>query len=142
MTRHRITVDPHFANTLTWEQGFCRYDFYPGNVLFDDSGLAGVVDWGSARDAPFMYDVGWCRCALTIWPGTEAPDLFRAHYARLSARSLDGLAYWDVLAGAIILKNWRNWLAMYHSLGVNISGDLSGRRATAFIDDALVWLNA
>ena len=72
--------------------------------------------------------------------GSAGP--FPAHYARLSARSLDGLAYWDVLAGAIILKNWRNWLAMYHSLGVNISGDLSGRRATAFIDDALVWLNA
>ena len=83
-----------------------------------------------------MYDVGWCRCALTIWPGTEAPELSRAHYARLSARSLDGLAYWDVLADAIILKNKRNWLAMYHSLGVNISGDLFGRRATAFIDDA------
>lgn len=60
----------------------------------------------------------------------------------LSARSLDGLAYWNVLAGAIILKNKRNWLAIYHSLGVNISGDLFGRRATAFIDDALAWLNA
>jgi len=49
---------------------------------------------------------------------------------------------WDVLAGAIIVKNKRNWLAMYHSLGVNISGDLFGQRATAFIDDALACLNA
>jgi hypothetical protein len=89
-----------------------------------------------------MYDAGWCRCALTIWPGTEAPELFRAHYARLSARSLDGLAYGDVLAGAIILKNKRIGLAVYHSLGVNISGDLVGQRATAFIDDALAWLDA
>lgn len=92
--------------------------------------------------APRDNDVGWCRCALTIWPGTEAPELFRAHYARLSARSLDGLAYRDVLAGAIILKNKHNWLAMYHSLGVNISGDLFGQRATAFIDDALAWHGA
>lgn len=126
----------------TWKQGFCHYDFHPGKVLFDDRGLSGVVDWDVARAAPFTYDVGWCRCALAIWPGGGAPELFGAHYARLSPRSLDGLAYWDMLAGAIILQRKPNWLAMYHSLGVNISADQLGHGAAAFIDDALARLSA
>lgn len=125
-----------------WKRGFCHCDFHPGNVLFDDGRLTGVVDWTVAREAPFLYDIGRCRCALAIWPGGEAPELFRGHYARLSTRSLDRLAYWDVLAGAINLKYQGNWLAMYHSKDVNIGADQFRQRATAFIDDALTQLDA
>lgn len=127
---------------MTWEHGFGHCDFHPGNVLFDDGRLAGVVDWGVARKAPFLYDIGRCRSALAIWPGGEAPGLFRGHYARLSTRSLDGLAYWDALAGAINLKYQGNWLTMYHSKDVNIGASQFRQRATAFIDDALTQLGA
>lgn len=127
---------------MTWERGFCHCDFHPGNVLFDDGRLSGVVDWGVAREAPFLYDIGRCRCALAIWPGGEAPELFRAHYARLSRRSLGGLAYWDVLAGAINLMYEPKWLAMYRRQDVNIGADLFRQRAAAFIDAALTQLNA
>jgi hypothetical protein len=124
--------------TKTWEIGFCHGDFHPGNVLFDSGGLAGVVDWASARSAPVLSDIGRCRGALAVWPGGEAPELFREHYARLSGRSLDGLAYWDLMAGAVTLRHGGDRTAVvYQDQGVDISGELIVQRAASFVDAAL-----
>ena len=126
---------------MPWEQGVCHGDFHPGNVLFEGTRPAGIVDWSLAREAPVLYDVGRCRCALATWPGGEAAELFLAHYARRSGRPSDGLACWDVVAGAMILSNRHDWMAMYHSLGVNLSAELISQRIAAFIDAALTRLD-
>lgn len=102
--------------------------------------MTGVVDWISARQAPLLSDVGRCRGALAIWPAGDAPDLFLAHYTRLTARRTDGLPYWDLLAGAITLQAGSLGVALHQSWGAPINADTLNQRAAAFVDAALARL--
>ena len=101
--------------------------------------LAGIVDWASARPAPVLSDIGRCRGAIAVWPGGEAPELFRDHYARLSRRSLDGLAYWDSRRRAPSASSTAGdgTAVLYQDQGVDISGELILHRAASFVDTAL-----
>jgi len=122
---------------MDWESGLCHGDFHPGNVLFGSSTVTGVVDWVSARWGPVLSDLGRCRCALAIWPGDDAPERLLDHYAATTMRSTDGLAYWDVLSGAISVEHGGDWLAMYRDLDVAVDADVIRHRSNAFLREAL-----
>jgi aminoglycoside phosphotransferase (APT) family kinase protein len=127
---------------IHWRRGLCHGDFHPANVLFDAGRVSGVVDWVSARQGPLLSDVGRCRCALAIWVGASAADLFARHYAELTGRPLDGLFYWDIVSGAITVEQARpwtdpQWSTVYGGLGGDLDPDLARRRAIAFLDTAL-----
>lgn len=130
--------------TRSWVISFCHCDFYPGNVLFQDGAVVGVVDWISAKLSPFLNDIGRLRAAIAIWPGGDAPDLLAAAYAERSGRSLEGLAYWDLLAGALTLQGAENGHVPRYleALQVPLKATEVTTRATAFIDTALARLES
>ena len=68
-------------------------DFHPGNVLWADGGVSGVVDWASAEIGAPAADIGHCRWNLARALSLDAADRFLA---------LTGVAdydpYWDVVA--------------------------------------------
>ncbi len=71
---------------------FLHRDFHPGNVLWTDGAVTGLVDWASAAIGPAAADAGHCRWNLARTLGQDAADRFLA---------LTGLAYhpyWDVVA--------------------------------------------
>jgi len=121
--------------SLLWDSGFCHCDFHPGNVLFENGAVSGVVDWSAARAAPLLSDVGRCRAALAVWPGGDASDRFLSAYRSQSGTSLTGVAYWDLLSATIALQNARGWMPLYHN--VDISLDTVRQRAEQFTDNAL-----
>lgn len=145
----RWTPDCLIANTRTsaviaaisglgnasWESGFCHCDFHPGNVVFDNGAVSGVVDWSAARAAPLLSDVGRCRAALAVWPGGDTPDRFLAAYGEHSRTSLAGLASWDLLAATIALQHAADWMPLYHEVDITL-GEVRAR-ADDFIDSAL-----
>lgn len=133
----RVAAAIEALRTRTWATTFCHGDFHPGNVLFAGSTVTGVVDWASARVAPFLSDVGRARAALSIWPGDDYPDEFASSYAETTGRSLDGLASWDVLSGAITLTNAHRLPPHYESLGIVLTPDEVRARAAGFVDRAL-----
>ena len=130
--------------TRNWVTTFCHCDFHPGNVLFDAGAVVGVVDWISARPSPFLNDLGRLRGATAIWPGGDAPNLLAAAYTKRTGRSLDGLAYWDILTGALTLQSAANGhLHRYlEALQVPLDATQAAERATAFIDNALARLRS
>lgn len=132
-----ITAAVSVLRGRTWQRGVCHGDFHPANVLFEDDRLTGVVDWISARHAPVLSDVGRCRAALAVWPGGDAPELFRSHYAEESHRPLDGLAYWDLLAGEITLQNAAAYLPIYTENGIDMDVGHLMARAAWFSNQAL-----
>ncbi|NKB66073.1 MAG: phosphotransferase [Candidatus Latescibacteria bacterium] len=125
--------------TRDWVMSFCHCDFYPGNVLFHDGAVVGVVDWISAKLSPFLNDLGRLRGAIAVWPGGEAPDLLATAYAKRTGRSLDGLAYWDILTGSLTLQGAANGHLHRHLevLQIPLDASQAAERATAFIDAAL-----
>jgi aminoglycoside phosphotransferase (APT) family kinase protein len=120
-----------------WERGLCHGDFHPGNVLFGQFAVTGVVDWVSARWGPVLSDLARCRCALAIWPGGDAPGQLLEHYVALTNRSLAGLDYWDVLSGALTVERAGGWVATYRDLDVAVDETLMRNRADAFMHEAL-----
>ncbi len=120
-----------------WERGLCHGDFHPGNVLFGQLGVTGVVDWVSARWGPVLSDLARCRCALAIWPGGDAPDQLLEQYVAVTSRSLAGLDYWDILSGALTVERGGGWVAMYRDLDVAVDETLIRDRANAFMHEAL-----
>jgi hypothetical protein len=80
-------------------------DFYPGNVLWRRSHLAGVVDWESASVGPPAFDVAHCR--LNFFYAT--PDL--AEHLLLAWEQATGQSYdpWaDIAAIMCVLDSLRD----------------------------------
>jgi aminoglycoside phosphotransferase (APT) family kinase protein len=120
-----------------WEEVFCHCDFHPGNTLYLDESLAGVCDWASARVAPALSDVGRCRAALTVWPGGEAPDKFRDHYARMTGRSTNGLALWDLFSAYLTLHLGRYWTLVAQVADVELTAEQAKAHIIALTDRAV-----
>ena len=59
---------------------------------------------------------------------------------RLNDVAPDGLACWDILAGAVTLQNIENRRPLCEALGTPLDATEAATRATAFIDTALARL--
>ena len=49
-------------------------DFHPGNILWAEGRLSGVVDWVSACVGPAAFDVSHLRVNLAVLHGPDEPD--------------------------------------------------------------------
>jgi aminoglycoside phosphotransferase (APT) family kinase protein len=85
----------------------CHRDFHPGNVLWQDGRVTGVVDWTSTCRGPMACDVAHCRNNLALLFGLEAADDFAARYG-----PVDDLAWFDIVDvvgwGALDTWRWRD----------------------------------
>lgn len=75
-------------------------DYWPGNVLWSDRKLVGIIDWEDAGLGDPLADVGNARLEILWAFGHAAMERFTRHY--LDAGGLDGreagsrLPYWDL----------------------------------------------
>ena len=76
---------------------FIHRDYHPGNVLWQDGAVSGVIDWPSASIGVPEADVGHCRANLHSRFGPEAADRFLALYQAVSGRRVYH-PYWDIAA--------------------------------------------
>jgi aminoglycoside phosphotransferase (APT) family kinase protein len=73
-------------------------DFWPGNVLWQDARLTGVVDWEDAALGEPLADVGNARLELLWAWGEAAMDAFTRRYSSGTACDVADLPYWDLCA--------------------------------------------
>ncbi|HVQ88004.1 MAG TPA: aminoglycoside phosphotransferase family protein [Actinomycetes bacterium] len=64
-------------------------DYHPGNVLWSDQQLTGVVDWQDASTGPPSVDVSHCRINLIRSHGVAAADEFARLWAQISGMTFD-----------------------------------------------------
>ena len=74
---------------------FLHRDFHPGNLLWTDERITGVVDWVSACAGPPEEDISHCRANLAIRHGQDSADEFLAVWQELSGTQ-DYHPYWDL----------------------------------------------
>ena len=79
------------------EACFIHRDYHPGNVLWLDGEVSGIVDWLHASVGSPLADVGHCRGNVADRFGVQAADRFLELYLRASGRD-DYHPYWDVVA--------------------------------------------
>jgi aminoglycoside phosphotransferase (APT) family kinase protein len=99
----------------------CHRDFHPGNVLWQNERITGIVDWTHACLGPAAADVAHCRANLALLFGREAADEFAHAYG-----PVDDLAWFDVavVAGWTTLETWR-----WHDAGRTDITDAGAARA-------------
>jgi aminoglycoside phosphotransferase (APT) family kinase protein len=100
---------------------FSHDDYNPGNVLFHDGDLSGVVDWADVTVEPAQAAVAQYRHLLAIHPGGAAPEQFLAAYLARTGRSLADLSLWDVLYGLRGLPAVEHWVRAFDGLGVTVT---------------------
>ena len=77
------------------ERVLVHRDFHPGNVLWTDGVITGVIDWVSTCAGPPEEDIGHCRANLAIHHGQEWADEFLAIWQELTGKP-DYHPYWDL----------------------------------------------
>lgn len=77
------------------ERVFLHRDFHPGNILWTDQKVTGVVDWVSSCAGPPEEDIGHCRANLAIRLGQDWADEFLAIWQNLTGK-WDYHPYWDL----------------------------------------------
>ncbi|PSK92796.1 phosphotransferase family enzyme [Murinocardiopsis flavida] len=99
--------------------GFIHRDYHPGQSLWLDSGLSGIVDWTTGCTGPFAIDIARMRLNLAIEAGAAAAEEFGALYARSAGTDLHH-PYWELVdAGDLLLAfgepedadEWAAWAA-------------------------------
>lgn len=72
-------------------------DFWPGNILWRNSILAGVIDWEDARLGDPLADVANARLEIRWALGAEAMGDFTERYRAVAAEvDLADLPHWDI----------------------------------------------
>ncbi|MFO7320238.1 MAG: phosphotransferase [Chloroflexota bacterium] len=74
-------------------------DFWPGNLLWRDGRLAGVIDWEDAALGDPLADMGISRLEILWAFGMEAMERFtNAYRALMPSVDFGNLPYWDLWA--------------------------------------------
>lgn len=105
----KYTVPPWATDAFLWEEAFAllrldppphrpcfiHRDFRPGNILWSDGHVSGVVDWVETSIGPAWLDVAHCCTNIAIRHGNEAADRFAAAYVAHTGR--ESQPYFDVM---------------------------------------------
>ncbi len=92
-------------------------DFWPGNILWRDGRIAGVVDWEDAGVGHPLGDLAITRLDLLWSCGVEAMHDFTRRYQALTGEALHELPYWDLIAALRPAGRLVEWAATWPDLG-------------------------
>ncbi len=73
-------------------------DYWPGNILWRDGQLVGIVDWEDAAIGDPLADIAISRLDLLWAFGADAMQRFTREYAVVAPIDFTNLAYWDLCA--------------------------------------------
>lgn len=103
----------------------CHGDFHPGNMLFHEGRLSGIVDWSSIFVGPRDLDLSYCRTEVALIGGVDAADMLRAAYERELGTKANNVALWDLFCAL----NARKWSHIWYRDSIEQgSGGLTLRR--------------
>jgi aminoglycoside phosphotransferase (APT) family kinase protein len=80
------------------ERLFIHRDYHPGNVLWHNGRVSGLIDWVNASIGSPWADVGHCRVNLASEVGQAGADRFLELYRALAGPADDYDPYWDISA--------------------------------------------
>ncbi|MEU7740995.1 aminoglycoside phosphotransferase family protein [Nonomuraea sp. NPDC049158] len=122
-------VRERWADLAVEPRVLTHFDYWSGNVLWEDGELTGVVDWSGASLAPRGFDVGWCRLDLVLLYGAHVADAFLLAYEDAAGVRVPHRELWDLFALQRSHGNVVDWVPNYRDLGrIDLTGqELSDR---------------
>ncbi len=152
----KIRTAPHWIDNLElWQEAttICQKplprqdslslihrDYHPGNVLFQDGRISGIVDWiNMCRGVPFV-DVATCRIDVMCLHGVAAANQLKDYYEDISGTGHQSVqdihAFFDFFDSND--QNLKRVLKTWHEQGrTDLTLALIYRRANAFLQDIM-----
>lgn len=130
----------HVGRMAAAPEVLTHFDYWSGNVLWQDGRLTGVVDWSGAALAPRGHDVSWCRLDLVLLYGEPVADTFLAAYEAAAGLTLPDPVLWDLhaLAKSHSPDGVETWVPNYRDLGrTDLTSTELRRRHTAWTQSRL-----
>lgn len=90
-------IDMHLGPAPAHSRVFIHRDFHPGNVLWHNGRVTGIIDWVNASVGAREADVGHCRLNLAQRFGMTVADAFLRQYQERTGTTAYH-PYWDVVA--------------------------------------------
>ncbi|CAN5406514.1 hypothetical protein BH11ARM2_BH11ARM2_28090 [soil metagenome] len=116
----------------------CHADFWPGNLIWRDGEIAGVIDWEEAEIGEPLADLAICRLDLFWVLGMEAMEAFTERYQDRMSLDLTDLPYWDLCASLRPIQNLHEWAPSYPNLErPDVTEATMRRDHQAFVEQAL-----
>jgi len=113
-------------------------DFWPGNVLWHDGRVVGVVDWENARIGEPLADLAIARLEILWLLGADAMEALTQHYRSARDVALDALPYWDLDAALRPAFNIADWARGWPAFGrPDVTESTLRAGHAAFVDQAL-----
>jgi aminoglycoside phosphotransferase (APT) family kinase protein len=86
-------------------------DFWPGNILWKDGELVGIIDWEDAALGDPLADVANSRLEMLWAFGIDAMQSFTHQYQAMTAIDFTHLPYWDLSAALRSASQFAGWAA-------------------------------
>ncbi|HEX3794319.1 MAG TPA: aminoglycoside phosphotransferase family protein [Acidimicrobiales bacterium] len=106
---------------------FLHRDFHPGNLLWQNGQLSGIVDWPASCHGPRGIDVAHARGNLALIDGVEEAEQFLRTYRQI-VPSHDHDPWWDVADLLSFDSDFAGLMAL-NAFGAKLSIDLLHSRA-------------
>ncbi len=84
-------------------------DFWPGNTLWRDSQLTGIIDWEDAALGDPLADLANSRLEILLEFDANAMQRFTERYLTLNPIDVTDLPYWELCASLRPIAGLPNW---------------------------------
>lgn len=112
-----------------------HHDFHPGNTLWSDGRVTGIVDWPLAGRGYAAYDAVYCAFDISLSKGLATGERFLRAYEAVTGSSLhDG---WRAVVATRALDELDDWLAAYVGVGTALTLEELRTNFRAWVDDAI-----
>lgn len=92
-------------------------DIWPGNLVWRDGRLAGVIDWEDAAIGEPLADVSVARLDLLWAFGWPMVDAFTSAYRQFTTIDMSQLPYWDLVAAIRPANELSFWAVAWPDVG-------------------------
>lgn len=118
-------------------------DYHPGNTLWSQDSLSGIVDWNTARLGSRWFDLAYCRADVALLFGMRGVRRLTQHYLDLAGTTPVDLPVFDLVCGLEARRSGASrWLSAYRHQGCTDSRRQFAARVTPFLRQALAELGA
>jgi len=102
-------VDELFPRLQKTQAGLVHVDYWPGNILWEENQITGVVDWEEAAYGDPAIDVAYCRMNMVLGGLAQAAEKFLRTYELEIGQPVVNLGFWELAAAARPMMDPEGW---------------------------------
>lgn len=89
---------------------FCHGDFHPGNILWNNNKITGIIDWDNCCYGPKEIDIANIRFDLAIIYGKEYAEKYLQIIEMYLNEKLNNIYYYDLLTVGFAINKYKKWI--------------------------------